>query len=437
MPEPLNNTDDDIQAASQNAVSTEPETPPAESTAASETDAPSAEPSSKVSRRKPRASRQFPALTFEEALFIPNLIQQLAAGQKVRRLTLFEHINESPDSKKSRSAITAAAQYGLTVGSYSAEHLELTPEGVTATSDETLPADRFKARFDLAIKRVSPFQHLYDKFKNTKVPVREVLVDSLSELDIEEDERAECVDTFIVNMKYLGMLRTIAGAERLVSFDHAYEDAKKIEPSTTVAQNSADQIANPTRPIVPVAGVQVAPTSQKIRVEEGPNEFANTCFYITPIGEEGSEPRRHADFIMEYIVKPALNEFGLKVVRADQMGKPGMIGKQLIEYILKSPIVIADLSFHNPNVFYEICLRHTTRLPIVQIIRASDKIPFDVNQYRTIPIETRDPYSLVPKIQTYVAEVANQVRRAMEDEEQSDNPISLYYPSAKLHWESE
>lgn len=119
------------------------------------------------------------------------------------------------------------------------------------------------------------------------------------------------------------------------------------------------------------------------------------------------------------------------------MVKPGMIGKQLIEHILKAPIVIADLSFHNPNVFYEICLRHTTRQPIVQIIRAADTIPFDVNQYRTIPIETRDPYTPVPKIQTYVAEVAAQVRRALEDEEQSDNPISLYYPSAKLQWERE
>jgi hypothetical protein len=138
---------------------------------------------------------------------------------------------------------------------------------------------------------------------------------------------------------------------------------------------------------------------------------------------------------MEYIIRPAVKEFGLEVVRADQMGKPGMIGKQVIEHILKARLVVVDLSFHNPNVFYELCLRHTTRLPTVQVKRAEDKIPFDLNQYRTISIETRDPYTLVPKLQTYTSEVANQVRRALEDSESGDNPISLYYPSAKLSWE--
>jgi len=129
---------------------------------------------------------------------------------------------------------------------------------------------------------------------------------------------------------------------------------------------------------------------------------------------------------MEYIIKPAVAEFDLTVVRADQMGKSGMIGKQVIEHILKARLLIADLSFHNPNVFYELCLRHVTRLPTVLVERTMDGIPFDLNQYRTISIETRNPHTLMPKIQTYTAEVANQVRRALEDSESGDNPISLY-----------
>lgn len=377
-----------------------------------------------------RKERKFPALTFEEALFLPNLIQQIAAGQKVRRLTLFENINESPDSNKSRRLVTAASQYGISVGSYTAEHLELTPEGALATSDDATPEVRLDARFSLAIKGIAPFNFLYERFKNSKVPVRQVMVDSLSEANIDATDRAECVDIFIVNVKFLGMLRTIGGTERLISFDHAAEDAKKSAPAIPAAQNSADQTAPSARPVI--AHIPAAGTPQ---LNEQGGEFAKTCFYITPIGEDGSEPRRHADFMMEYIVKPAMQEFGLTVIRADQMGKPGMIGKQLIEHILNARVVVADLSFHNPNVFYEICLRHTTRLPIVQIIRASDKIPFDVNQYRTIPIETRDPYTLLPKLDTYIAEIASQVRRALEDEEQSDNPVSLYYPSARLVWE--
>jgi hypothetical protein len=46
--------------------------------------------------------RKFPALTFEEALTIPDAIQKYASGQKVRRLTLFEKLSKEPDSAESK-----------------------------------------------------------------------------------------------------------------------------------------------------------------------------------------------------------------------------------------------------------------------------------------------------------------------------------------------
>jgi hypothetical protein len=56
-------------------------------------------------------------------------------------------------------------------------------------------------------------------------------------------------------------------------------------------------------------------------------------------------------------------------------------------------------------------------------------IPFDVNQMRTIQIDTTDIYSLVPRIDSYRAEVANQVRRALEGDHVVDTPISIYFPN--------
>jgi hypothetical protein len=67
--------------------------------------------------RKPRKERKFPSRTFQEALAIAEAIQKYAGGQKVRRLTLFEKLDESPDSSESRSLITSSNQYGLTKGS--------------------------------------------------------------------------------------------------------------------------------------------------------------------------------------------------------------------------------------------------------------------------------------------------------------------------------
>lgn len=367
-------------------------------------------------KRKPRIERIFPAITFQEALTLAKAIQDHAAGQKVRRLVLFEKLDKSPDSNESRKLITGSNQYDLTGGGYHAEYLELTPLGDEASGEDVPPAKQIAARFELAINRVHAFKQLYERLKSNKLPAREVMIDYLREIEMPQGQRAECVDTFVVNAKFLHLLRTISGAERLVPIEQVIEEASQSHPDRTGAQSVTEVLSAPVL-------LQSAET-------KGEEDFSKICFYITPIGEPGSEHRRHADFMMEYIVQPAVKEFGLRVIRADQMSKPGMIGKQVIEHILRSRLVVADLSFHNPNVFYELCLRHATRLPTVQLKREVDTIPFDLNQYRTIPIETRDPYTLMPKVQTYTAEVTNQVRRALQDAESGDNPISLYYPSA-------
>ena len=147
--------------------------------------------------RKPRKERKFPARTFQEALGIAEAIQKYAAGQKVRRLTLFEKLDQSPDTAESKRLITASGQYGLTKGSYASEYLELTPEGKDATGDDTAPAKRLDTRFSLAIKNQAPFAFLYEKVKGNKMPAKEVMSDHLSEAEVEDDEKAECIDTFI------------------------------------------------------------------------------------------------------------------------------------------------------------------------------------------------------------------------------------------------
>jgi hypothetical protein len=61
-----------------------------------------------------------------------------------------------------------------------------------------------------------PFEFLYEKLKGNKMPAKEVLADYLSEANVEVDEKAECIDTFTLNTKLLGLLRTIAGSERII-----------------------------------------------------------------------------------------------------------------------------------------------------------------------------------------------------------------------------
>ena len=149
-------------------------------------------------------------------------------------------------------------------------------------------------------------------------------------------------------------------------------------------------------------------------------------------GSAWLQPGIRASIRASKIVEPALEHLGPRVVRADSIDKPGTITKQIMEYLLRSRLVIADLSFHNPNVFYELAIRHAARLPVVQLIRASERIPFDLNQIRTIRIDTSDIYTLVPRIDIYRAEIGNQVRRALEDPDSVDNPVTTYFPDLKV-----
>ena len=46
--------------------------------------------------------------------------------------------------------------------------------------------------------------------------------------------------------------------------------------------------------------------------------------------------------------------------------------------------MIADLSFFNPNVYYEIGIRHMAQKPIIHMQLASENPPFDLSLYRSI-----------------------------------------------------
>ncbi|SCG80303.1 hypothetical protein GA0070609_6358 [Micromonospora echinaurantiaca] len=370
--------------------------------------------------RRKRRTRPVPPVTFDEALTLGLAIQEHAAGQRVRRLTLFENMNREADSNASRALITGSFQYGITRGSYKSEHLELTPDGATATSSDTSPSDRFVAQFGLAIEKNEIFRKLYDNFKGNRLPTASVLKDYILGEGVEKDFLNECVETFVVNAKFLGLLRTIAGAERLLTKEHVLEDMENLG-ALAVAKRTP-QVIEGTVATDPV------PRSAAVVDVQVRDSMSDTCFYIAPIGQPDSEERQHSDLFMGSLVEPALQEFGMRLVRADQITDPGLISKQVIEYIVRAPLVIADLSFHNPNVFYELALRHAVRKPIVQLSRVADRLPFDVREFRTVQIDTTSIYTLVPRLETYRSEIASQIRMTMESDDQGENPLTIFYP---------
>lgn len=370
-------------------------------------------PTVEAALRKRRSARSFPASTFEEPLEFAAAVLRIGSGQPVKRLTLFDQLGKSPESGNSRQLIINSGKYNLTKGGVQAENIELTSDGHKAVDDQINARERARVRVELAIIAIEPFQKLYEKFVGNKLPAHAVLIDAAKDAGIDPVHAAEAVDTFVVNLRFVGLLKTLSGAERIISLDMLLSDLPSASSATAAAS------------------VARAPSTSIMTSEHA--QFESTCFYIAPIGDEGSEPRKHSDLFLGSIVEPALEQFQLKVIRADTIDKPGIITRQIIDYIMRSRLVIADLSFHNPNVFYELALRHAVKLPIVQLIRTVDRVPFDVNQMRTIQIDTTDIYSLVPRIDSYRAEVANQVRRALEADHVVDTPISTYFPNMTVN----
>jgi hypothetical protein len=114
------------------------------------------------------------------------------------------------------------------------------------------------------------------------------------------------------------------------------------------------------------------------------------CFVIAPIGYPGSSTRKRSDQILKHIIKPAVKKCGYEAIRADDIAQPGMITKQILQRVAEDPLVIADLTGGNPNVFYELAIRHALQKPLVQIIEKGEKLPFDIADTRTIYFDLDD-----------------------------------------------
>ena len=84
--------------------------------------------------------------------------------------------------------------------------------------------------------------------------------------------------------------------------------------------------------------------------------MSKRCFVISPIGESGSPTREHADDVFEFIIKPAMDELGIQVYRADHSQQIGRITEQMFNSILEEDLCVAILTFFNPNVFYELAV---------------------------------------------------------------------------------
>ena len=114
------------------------------------------------------------------------------------------------------------------------------------------------------------------------------------------------------------------------------------------------------------------------------------CFVISPIGAENSEIRKRADQLFKYIIKPVCVECDFEAIRVDQINKSDSITQTIIDFIKSAELVIADMTGHNPNAFYEIGYRASTGKPMIYLKEKGETIPFDIASIRAFEYDLQN-----------------------------------------------
>jgi hypothetical protein len=115
------------------------------------------------------------------------------------------------------------------------------------------------------------------------------------------------------------------------------------------------------------------------------------CFVLMPFGQKPGPGGALVDFDEVYrsLILPAIEVAGLEPLRADEELAGGIIHKPMFERLILCEYAVADLTTANPNVFYELGLRHAVRPATTALVFAHDggRLPFDVALLRALPYE--------------------------------------------------
>ena len=117
------------------------------------------------------------------------------------------------------------------------------------------------------------------------------------------------------------------------------------------------------------------------------------AFIAMPFGTKPGADGQPIDFnrIFDELLKPALQDAGCEVFRADEEQRAGDIRTDMFQELLVADLVLADLTLDNPNVWYELGVRHALRargVLLVQGPRATQ--PFDIYTERKLRYRLND-----------------------------------------------
>ena len=135
----------------------------------------------------------------------------------------------------------------------------------------------------------------------------------------------------------------------------------------------------------------------------------------------GSGERVQIDFdeVWVNMFRPALPQ-AFEYKRADEL-PDSHIEKEYVHWLRTSDIVLADLTFGNANVYYELGVRLTMcKYGTVLVAHKGSILPFDIRQFRVIFYETR--------LATEYEDFKKRLKIALSNAHKIESPIYIYQP---------
>jgi len=164
-------------------------------------------------------------------------------------------------------------------------------------------------------------------------------------------------------------------------------------------------------------------------------ELAPLCFVLMPFGRKMDAAGRVTNFdsVYEKIIAPAVAKAGLEPIRADEEKIGGTIHKPMFERLMLCQYAVADITGANPNVFYELGIRHAMRPRSTVIVFAEGTVlPFDIALVRGISYKT-DGAGEPVGVEATLAAIASQLKAARGNPD-DDSPIFQLVEGVP-HWD--
>ncbi len=152
-----------------------------------------------------------------------------------------------------------------------------------------------------------------------------------------------------------------------------------------------------------------------------------SCFVIAPIGDPDSDVRQWSNKIFKHIIKPAV-EPDYDPIRAQDIDQSGLVTAQIVDQLLGADLTIADLTDGNPNVYYEVAIRHAVKKPIVHLIRSGQTPRFDIQGMRAIHIDND-----LEIAKNAIESLKGQVKKLEEDPNSLTTPVSQAINLAEIN----